>query len=135
MPSKTPSKTPGKDDRLKKILETLENVERGQRAICDRLERLEGGATTEAKGEGGEGAALAFLDQFRVGEMLGASSLGAWLEVCNDDALRGSLRVIEMRESFHARLLEDRIKALGGSAQAEIPQEQYEAAMESAGGT
>jgi len=119
---------PSKDDSLKKIIETLDRLERGQQAICERLGELDG------RSANGSAKAIAFLDQFRAGESLGAASLGAWIHVCDDDALRGSLRVIEMRESFHARLLEDRIKALGGSATAEIPEAQFEAVMKSTGG-
>jgi hypothetical protein len=126
---------PTKDDSLKKIIATLDRLERGQQAICERLGAIEGRPGSDAASLDGAEKALAFLDQFRAGESLGAASLGAWIGVCGDDALRGSVRVIEMRESFHARLLEERIKALGGSVSAEIPEAQFAAVMESTGGT
>jgi DNA-binding ferritin-like protein len=49
--------------------------------------------------------------------------------------VRGALRTIQMREGSHAQLLEQRIKELGGSPTAEVPQAIYDAAMESSAST
>ena len=72
---------------------------------------------------------IAFLDEFRAGEALGELSLGAWIAVCKDSELRGSLRSVQMREASHARLLGERIKELGGAPYFEIPAAIYERVM------
>lgn len=64
---------------------------------------------------------LGTLDFFRAGEELGAESIGAWLEVCSTDCVRGALRTIREREAMHARLLEARLRSLGATPAAEIP--------------
>ena len=47
--------------------------------------------------------------------------------------LRGGLRTVQMREGMHARLLEQRIKELGGSPSFEIPEAIHRKVMESVG--
>jgi hypothetical protein len=62
-----------------------------------------------------------FVDQFRAGESLGAELFGSWAAATRDAALRGGLRVIQLREAGHARLLEERLKELGGSPKFRYP--------------
>jgi DNA-binding ferritin-like protein len=76
---------------------------------------------------------LRFLDRFRAGEALGEASLGAWIAVSDLACVKGGLRVVQQREGFHARLLAERIKELGGSPRYEIPDAVYEASMRDAG--
>ena len=45
--------------------------------------------------------------------------------------MKGGLRTVAQREGFHARLLEARIKELGGTCTAEVPEAVHEAAMKS----
>ena len=52
----------------------------------------------------------------------------------DDAALRGALRLVQMREGAHARLLEARIKELGGSCSAEVEAERFDATMARLGG-
>ena len=108
------------DATLKRIEKALSKLADQQDAICAQLARLEtqggapsSGATTEET--------IAFLDQFRAGEALGEASLGAWIEVSDTPCVTGGLRTIQMREGMHARLLEQRIKALGGTPSFELP--------------
>lgn len=118
---------------LKRIEKCLEQLSEQQQEICERISRLE-------KGLGATGAEpvrrkelLKFLDGFRAGEALGEASLGAWIEVCTTDSVRGALRTVQQREGMHARLLEARLKELGGSPRAEIPEKRYAQAMEAVG--
>ena len=74
---------------------------------------------------------IEFLDQFRAGEALGEASLGAWIAVSDTECVRGGLRTVQMREGMHARLLEQRIKELGGSPCFEIPEAIHDAVMAS----
>ena len=76
---------------------------------------------------------LSFLDQFRAGEALGETSLGAWIAVSTTDCLRGGLRTVQQREGMHARLLAERIKELGGSISYEIPESLHDTVMVDAG--
>ena len=58
---------------------------------------------------------IEFLDRYRAGEAMAATGLGAWIAASDTPGLRGSLRAIQLREAYHARLFEERIKELGGS--------------------
>ncbi len=127
------------DKALERIEKALKKLSKQQEAICEKLERLE---QLERRAEAGGSSAAAstdevigFLDQFRAGEALGEASLGAWIEVSTTPCVKGALRTIQMREASHAQLLEQRIKELGGSPTAEVPQAIYDAAMESLAST
>lgn len=85
-------------------------------ALRQRVEALESGARPCSREE-----IVQFLDQFRAGEALGAEVFGAWAAATPDQALRGSLRVVQLREAGHSRLLEERLKELGGSPQFRYP--------------
>jgi hypothetical protein len=63
----------------------------------------------------------ALLDGFRSAEAFGAESLQGWIACCQVPCLRGGLRTICHREAYHARLLEERLRELGGDCRAQIP--------------
>ena len=113
---------------------SLDRIEKTLEAVCGELQTLRGqvdslvaagGASTAAS----EDEVIRFLDGFRAGEALGEASLGAWIEVSDLACVKGGLRTVQQREGFHARLLEARVKELGGTCTAEIPQEVYDEAM------
>jgi hypothetical protein len=81
-------------------------------ALRQRVEALEAGTRPCSREE-----IIGFLDQFRAGEALGAELFGGWAAATRDESLRGGLRVIQLREAGHSRLLEERLKELGGSPQ------------------
>jgi hypothetical protein len=85
-------------------------------ALRQRVEALEAGARPCSREE-----IIGFLDQFRAGEALGAELFGGWAAATRDESLRGGLRVIQLREAGHSRLLEERLKELGGSPQFRYP--------------
>ena len=118
---------------LKRIETCLEQLSEQQGEICSRLAKLE--ASLVAKPQASRKELLTFLDGFRAGEALGEASLGAWIEVCTTDAVRGALRTVQQREGMHARLLEARLKELGGSPRIEIPEQRYTQTMEAVGTT
>ena len=127
-----------KDKKERKLLEKIEKqldrIARRQDEICSRIERLESGAARAgAKGGISRDDLVTFLDQFRAGEALGEASLGAWIEVSDLACVRGGLRTVQQREGMHARLLEERIKALGCSPSFELPDSVYERTMKDAG--
>jgi hypothetical protein len=86
-------------------------------ALRQRVEALESAARPCSREE-----IVQFLDQFRAGEALGAELFGSWAAATRDEALRGSLRVVQLREAGHSRLLEERLKELGGSPQFRYPE-------------
>lgn len=121
------------DKHLKKIVKTLDRLATLQEQTVQRLDRLESGGRIGSGASGPE--VLAFLDGFRANEALGEASLGAWIAVCQDPCLKGGLRTVQCREGMHARLLEQRLKELGGSPSFEVPEDTYEKAMQSAAST
>ena len=118
------------EKRLAKIEKSLEKIAEQQAELCAQLVRLAGKLETPSQGNE---KLIEFLDQFRAGEALGEASLGAWIAVSDTDCLRGGLRTVQMREGMHARLLEQRIKELGGSPRFEIPEAIHRKVMESVG--
>ena len=94
------------DKALERIEKALKKLSKQQEAICEKLEQLE--HTVEAGGSSAAASTdevIRFLDQFRAGEALGETSLGAWIEVSTTPCIKGGLRTIQMREGFHAQLL------------------------------
>lgn len=64
------------------------------------------------------------LDRYREIEGWNAEYIEAWINVTDDDGLRGGLRSILRREQAHATELTARLKELGGSERSIIPAEQ-----------
>jgi hypothetical protein len=126
---------------LSRIERSLGNLSEVQAKICARLEELEAGlrrlegrrSGSSKYGEPGRDEVIRFLDGFRAAEALGEASTGAWIAVSTTGCVRGGLRVVQMREGMHARLLEQRIKELGGSPAHEVPLEVQEQVMREAG--
>lgn len=122
------------DSALKRIERAISKLAEQQAEICQQIAKLEsriGGGSTAASTE----ETIRFLDGFRAGEALGEASLGAWCEVSTTPCLKGGLRTIQTREGSHSRLLEQRLKELGGSPRFEIPDATYDATMKRAADT
>ena len=109
-------------DPLVRIEKALAALAEEVAALRDGVEALRGGASPLTPRE-----LCAFLDQYRAAETLGEAALGAWAETCGDPCLRGGLRVAQLREGSHARLLEARLVELGGSPRFEYPKGLFEA--------
>jgi rubrerythrin len=67
---------------------------------------------------------VALLDEYRCAENFASEYLNCWNEVSDQDCVKGGLRVIQQREAYHAKLLEARLRELGGSPQCTVPTEQ-----------
>ncbi len=107
---------------LARIEETLAAICTEVGAIRERVDALDGsgnGAMTTAE-------IIEFLDGYRAAEALAATGFGGWIAASDTPCLRGGLRVVQMREASHARLLEERVKELGGSPKAEMQPEAEE---------
>ena len=66
---------------------------------------------------------LRLLDEFRCAEQFAAEYLRRWIEVSDQERVRGGLRVIQQREEYHGRLLEARLRELGGVPACTPPEE------------
>lgn len=121
-------------EKLEKIEKALARLAERQDEICRHIAGIEekvAGLAPRSPASSEE--VIRFLDQFRAGEALGETSLGAWIEVCEDPCLRGGLRTVQTREGSHARLLAERIKELGGAPVFELPESVHRKTMEGAG--
>jgi len=110
---------------------TLARIEETLTALCgemavvrSKVEALEG-----AKGQMSKAEIIEFLDGYRAAESCAASAFGAWIAVSDTPCLRGGLRAVQMREAYHAKLFEERIKELGGSPKAEMDSQSEEFLM------
>ena len=68
-------------------------------------------------------AIISFLDKVRAGEANGGEAFARWAAVCKTDCLRSGLRMVAERESYHARVFEQRVLELGGEKRASINEE------------
>jgi len=80
-------------------------------------------------GAPGSRLVLRFLDALRAAEAAGAAVVDAWVAVCPLPSLRGGLRTIAEREAGHAALLEERLRELGGTCDAAVPEAMRVAAV------
>jgi hypothetical protein len=103
-------------DSLVRIEKTLAALAEEVAGLRESIELLRGGASPFTPRE-----LCAFLDQYRAAESLGEAAFCAWAETCADPRLRGGLRVAQLREGSHARLLEARLVELGGTPRFEYP--------------
>lgn len=121
---------------LRRIEEAIAKLTEQQAEICERIAGLERNTRRGADGrELGRAELRSFLDRFRAGEALGEASLGAWIAVSDTACVRGGLRTAQQREGMHARLLEERLRELGGEPGFEIPTAERERAMKTAAST
>ena len=123
------------DSALKRIEKGINKLAAQQEAICERLQTLEGQISKASDNAPTREEVIQLLDGFRAGEALGAASIGAWVDVCTTDCVRGALRTIREREAMHARLLEQRLRELGAEPSIEIPAGDVEQAMKELGST
>lgn len=66
------------------------------------------------------------IDEFRCGENFAAEYLQKWVDVSDQDCVKGGLRVVQHREAYHAQILEARLRELGGAPQCTVPAERRE---------
>ena len=66
------------------------------------------------------------LDEFRCGENFASEYLNRWIEVSDQACVKGGLRAVQQRETYHAQVLEARLRELGGIPQCTVPAERRE---------
>jgi len=60
-------------------------------------------------------AVMKFLETVSAAETNGGDTVRAWLEVCTTDCIRGGLKMVAERESYHGRAFAGRLTELGGT--------------------
>ncbi len=68
-------------------------------------------------------AIISFLDKARAGEANGGEAFSAWAAVCKTDCIKTGIRMVAERESYHARIFEQRLLELGGEKRATATEE------------
>jgi rubrerythrin len=63
-------------------------------------------------------AVIEFIDSLRANEFCAGLAFPKWAEVCKTDCIRSGLSMIAERESYHARVFEQRLKELGAEQRA-----------------
>jgi len=92
---------------------------------------LEHGAANGANGSGGfqafgktyaseREAIVSFIDKARAGEANAGTAFANWARLCKTDCIRSGLRMIAERESYHARIFEQRLRDLGAECRATV---------------
>lgn len=61
-------------------------------------------------------AVAGFLETIATAETAGAEAIRGWLQVCKLDCVRGGLKMVLERESYHGRAFAERLAELGGTA-------------------
>ena len=60
-------------------------------------------------------AVMGFLEAVSAAETNGGDTVRAWLGVCTTDCIRGGLKMVAERESYHGRAFAQRLTELGGT--------------------
>jgi ferritin-like protein len=98
-----------------------------------QMRELQGGGATyvfNGKAHASEREMLMhFLDEYRCAESFAAEYLRCWSEVSDQECVKGGVRVIQQREAYHAKLLEERLRELGGVPQCTVPAQRREKEM------
>ena len=63
------------------------------------------------------------LDELRCAENFASEYLNCWVQVSDQECVKGGLRMVQQRETFHAQILEARLRELGGIPQCAVPAE------------
>lgn len=98
----------------------------------EQMQELRSGATDQGYSYNGKSyetekeLVLGILDEFRCAEDFAAEYLNRWVEVSDQECVKGGLRVVQQREAYHAQILEERLRELGGSPQCSVPAERRE---------
>ena len=98
----------------------------------EQMQELQSGTTSQGYSYNGKSyetekeLVLGILDEFRCAEDFAAEYLNRWVEVSDQECVKGGLRVVQQREAYHAQILEERLRELGGSPQCTVPAERRE---------
>ena len=120
-----------RDFEFKQLLRAYRSGIITQDAFEEEMTQLERGSAPASNGGPGfqafgrtykseRDAIISFLDKVRAGEANGGEAFARWAAVCKTDCIRSGLRIVAERESYHARVFEQRVLELGGDKRASI---------------
>jgi hypothetical protein len=61
---------------------------------------------------------IKFIDQLRANQACSGQAFVKWVQACKTDCVRGGLTMVAERESYHARVFEQRLRELGAEPRA-----------------
>src|ERR1700680_19469 len=114
-----------RDFEFKQLLRAYRNGIISEAAFEEQMAQLEHGAAPSNGNKAGgfqafgrtyhseRDAIVSFLDKVRAGEANGGEAFARWAAVCKTDCIRSGLRIVAERESYHARVFEQRVLELG----------------------
>lgn len=125
-----------RDFEFKQLLRAYRRGIINEATFNDEMAGLESGAVQPGANGGRAGfqafgrtynseraAIVSFLDKVRAGEANGGEAIARWAAVCKTECLRSGLRMVAERESYHARVFEQRVLELGGEKRAGATEE------------
>ncbi len=125
-----------RDFEFRQLLRAYRNGIISEAAFEQEMAQLERGAEPGGNGSRAPGfqafgrtyrserdAIISFLDKVRAGEANGGEAFARWAAVCKTDCIRSGLRIVAERESYHARVFEQRVLELGGEKRASTNEE------------
>jgi hypothetical protein len=65
-------------------------------------------------------AVIDFLEAVAPAEIAGSEAIREWLRTCQIDCVKGGLRMVAERESYHGRAFAERLNELGGTVPARV---------------
>lgn len=68
-------------------------------------------------------AVIDFLEAIAPAEIAGSEAIREWLRTCQIDCVKGGLKMVAERESYHGRAFAERLNELGGTVPARVPPE------------
>ena len=117
-----------KNFEFKQLLRALRTGIIDEATFEQEMAHLENGAHTNGNGNGvgafkafgksyasERAAVISFLEAVSAAETNGGDTVRAWLEVCKTDCIRGGLKMVAERESYHGRAFAARLAELGGT--------------------
>jgi len=122
-----------RDFEFKQLLRAYRQGIISEATFDEEMAQLERGGTGQSSNGGGvsggfqafgrtykseRDAIVSFLDKVRAGEANGGEAFARWAAVCKTDCIRSGLRMVAERESYHARVFEQRVLELGGEKRA-----------------
>ena len=114
-----------RDFEIRQLLRAYRSGLMSEAAFEEEMTRLEQGNGEQAQAQPGfealgrvyrseREAVINFLDELHATQMEAAIGFAKWAAVCRTNGLRTGLLMIAERDAYHARVLERRVRELGG---------------------
>jgi hypothetical protein len=102
-----------KDFEFRQLLRAYRGGIISEATFSQEVAELERGAASNGKASAERDEIIKFIDQVRANEACSGMAFAKWTAACKTDCIRGGLGMIAERESYHARVFEQRLHDLG----------------------